>query len=92
MSKAKMPEKRAAGGANGAAKGKAKAKDGKKKKIRGPKSHLEPNRRKVDDEMIQGAEEMVGEGSGHDSDEDVVNGAGKGADFLLHLDERSVSK
>lgn len=87
MSKAK----KTAGDKKGGANSKLTKKKTNEKKSRGPKSHLEPNKRKVDHDTIQGATEMLDEDS---KEEMIENGDEKSGnvDFLLSLDERSVSK
>lgn len=92
MSKAKKAAA-AAGDKRGSAKGKLEKKKQVEKKSRGPKSHLEPNKRKVDHDIIQGATEMLDQSSEEQVIENGNSGnAGNSADFLLSLDERSVSK
>lgn len=78
----------------GSSKGKG---SGQVKKSRGPKSHLEPSKIAVDENTIQGAEEMLDEESEDDEGEEQIkraaNGSkGKNTDFLLKLDEKGVSK
>lgn len=91
-----MPERRTGGDG----KGKIKVKMGKAKKPKGFKSHLEPSKRRVDEDIIQGAKDMLDEGRDDDGDGDqngtfergAVHASGHSTNFLLHLDERSVSK
>ena len=67
------------------------AKAAPSKKSRGPKSHLEPSKRAVDDETIQGAKEMLDDGSDEEDGQHMPQ-AGKSTDFLLQLDEKGVSR
>jgi hypothetical protein len=97
MSKAKKvsSKKGTAGGSSGQVAAQAK-------KRRGPKSHLELSKSRVDEDMVAGAEEML-DGDDED-DEDDDQGAEKqerpqlakkkkhDTNFLLQLDERGVSK
>lgn len=78
----------------------------KMKKSRGPKSHLEPSRVKIDQEMINGAREMIDQAEEEeDSGEEVSSRNGtalvksqdsqgilRRADFLLNLDEKDISR